>query len=74
MDCGYVDEMVCDGRIPEFRNIDESFKVQLLSIERMKMTNTAPNEPHDGIGIGTGTAVLIKRRGPFNPSAKNGRC
>ena len=59
MDCGYSDEMVCDLRIPEFRNFDESYTVQLLSIERMKMTNTAPVDPHEGVGIGTGTAVRI---------------
>lgn len=57
--CEYRDEMVCDLKIPEFRDFNESYKVQLLSIERMKMTNTAPNDSHDGVGIGTGTAVRI---------------
>ena len=53
--------MVCDLKTPDIENVDydERYKVQLLSVERMKMTNTAQGDSHGGVGIGTGTAVRI---------------
>ena len=59
--CEHRDEMICDLKTPDIENIDydEWFEVQLLSIERMIMKNMAPNDSHDSVGIGTGTAVRI---------------
>jgi hypothetical protein len=57
--CEHRGEMICDLKTPNIENgdYDEWYKVQLLSIERMIMTNTA--EPDEGVTTGTGTAVRI---------------
>jgi len=57
--CGYRDEMVCDLKSPTIGEFESWFEVRMLSIERMTMTNMAPNDPHDGIVNGTGIAVRI---------------
>ena len=57
--CGYRDEMVCDLKSPTLGEFEDGYEVRMLSIERMIMTNTAPNEPHDGIVDGTGIVVRI---------------
>ncbi len=54
--CGYSDGMVCDLKIPEMNNFDDWYSVNLLSPERMIMTDMAPTE---GFASGTGTAVRI---------------
>ncbi len=59
MVCGYVNEMVCDLKSPTFDDFDNWFRVNALSIERILMKNMAENDPSDGVGIGTGTAVRI---------------
>jgi len=51
--------MVCDLRISESSNSENWYEVKLLSIERMIMTNMAPNDGHSGVGVGTGIAVRI---------------
>ena len=56
MDCGYIDEMVCELRIPDFGDFNESYMVKMLSVERMIMENVPLQ---DGVHIGTGTAVRI---------------
>ena len=53
MSCWYSDEMVCELGSPDF---DESYKVQMISVERMIMKNIPPQ---DGVRTGTGTAVRI---------------
>lgn len=57
--CGYRDEMVCDLKSPTLNEFEDWYEVRLLSIERMIMTNTAPNDGDAGVGVGTGTAVRI---------------
>ncbi|RLA18131.1 MAG: hypothetical protein DRQ62_14115, partial [Gammaproteobacteria bacterium] len=59
MVCGYVNEMVCDLKSPTFDDFDNWFRVNALSVERILMKNMVENDPHDGVGIGTGTAVRI---------------
>jgi len=57
--CEYRDEMVCDLKTPdiEIGDYDEWYKVQLLSVERMIITNTEPLVTEEYSG--TGTAVRI---------------
>ncbi len=59
LQCGYRDEMVCDLKSPTMNEFEDWFELRMLSIERMTMTNMAPNEPHDGIADGTGMVVRI---------------
>lgn len=54
--CGYSDGMVCDLKIPEWNEFDDWYSVNLLSPQRMIMTDMAPGE---GVAPGTGTAVRI---------------
>ena len=57
--CEYRDQIVCDLKIPDIESSEHGawYEVELLSIERMIMRNTAPRD--GGIGVGTGTAVRI---------------
>lgn len=54
--CAYSGEMVCDLKTPGMNNFDDWYSVNLLSPERMVMTDMAPIE---GSAAGTGTAVRI---------------
>ena len=56
MDCRFSDRMICELRTPAFGTYDESYEVEMLSIERMIMKNA---HPQDGVKTGTGTAVRI---------------
>jgi len=53
MICEHNGELVCELYTPDVDEFDELFDVQILSIERMLMTNTATQDPGDTAGVGT---------------------
>lgn len=58
MGCQHLDELICELRVPGTGELIAQFDVQVLSMERMFMSNTAT--PDQGDTAGSGTVVRVE--------------